>query len=416
VRTALYICYFSLKDPLTRTQVVAYLAGLRRRGFRIHLLTFEPHHVTAEDQKMWRGELARQGLEWSCLRYHNRPPLVATLYDVLRGALWIARFARRNHLGLLHGRSHVGAAIARLARPWVNVPYVFDFRGLLADEYVDAGHWSRAGLGYRITKRAERSLLRSADAVVVLTRALRDELRERALAGQGQHPLVVIPCAVDTAASAASREEREGRRRQLGWTGRRVIVYVGKLGGAYLVEEMAGLFAALRRNAPQSIFRVATQSRPDEILNALAREGLTPADVEIGSVPPADMPGLLSAADGSVILYRVGESLRGRYPTKLGEYLAAGLPVITSPLAADCEELLRERRVGTVLHSFEQRALDAGAGELLALMDDPGIRARCQAAAQEELSLSDVGLPRYAALYEHFLGAPDVDTDSRSAS
>jgi glycosyltransferase involved in cell wall biosynthesis len=409
VRTALYICYFSLRDPLTRTQVVAYLAGLCRSGFRIHLLTFEPRHVPAADLTAWREELAGQGIEWSFLSYHNRPALLATLYDVLCGALWIVRFARRSPIGLLHGRSHVGAAIARLARFWVHAPYVFDFRGLLADEYADAGHWQRGGLRFRITKRAERGLLGSADAVVVLTRALRDEFLRLDLAGRDQRPLVVIPCAVDTAAFSLSRTERDQQRRQRGWERRRVIVYVGKLGGVYLVEELARFFAALRRHAPNCLFRIATQSAPDALAAALARVGMCEGSVEIGGVPPEEMASLLGAADGGVVLYRPGESLRGRFPTKLGEYLAAGLPVAASRLAADCEDLLRQRRVGLVLDSFEEAKLDSAAQELIALMDDPGTRARCQACAREELSLVAIGVPRYVALYERFLGSPGSD-------
>ena len=388
---------------------MAYLAGLRRSGFRIHLLTFEPRHVPAADLTAWREELAGQGIEWSSLSYHNRPALLATLYDILRGALWIVRFTRRRPVGLLHGRSHVGAAIARLARLWVRAPYIFDFRGLLADEYVDAGHWQHGGLRYRVTKRAERGLLRSADAVVVLTRALRDELLRLDLAGRDQRPLIVIPCTVDTEAFALSRTEREQQRRQRGWERRRVIVYVGKLGGVYLVEEMARFFAALRRHAPDCLFRVATQSVPDALTAALARVGLCESCVEIGGVPPEQMASMLSAADGGVILYRPGESLRGRFPTKLGEYLAAGLPVAASRLAPDCEDLLRQRRVGLVLGSFEEATLDSAAQELLALVDEPSTRTRCQACAREELSLAEIGVPRYAALYQRFLRSLESD-------
>ena len=46
--TALYLCYQSIHEPLTRTQVVAYLEGLAAAGHRIVLLTFEPPPPQAE--------------------------------------------------------------------------------------------------------------------------------------------------------------------------------------------------------------------------------------------------------------------------------------------------------------------------------------------------------------------------------
>src|SRR5204863_505449 len=54
---ALYICYLGLADPLVRTQVVAYLAGLAERGHRIHLLTFETDLSRARRREL-RAEMA----------------------------------------------------------------------------------------------------------------------------------------------------------------------------------------------------------------------------------------------------------------------------------------------------------------------------------------------------------------------
>ena len=46
---------------------------------------------------------------------------------------------------------------------------IFDVRGLMAEEYVDAEHWREGGVPYRITKATERRILAKTDAVVTLT-------------------------------------------------------------------------------------------------------------------------------------------------------------------------------------------------------------------------------------------------------
>ena len=80
---ALYICYFGLREPLVQTQVLPYVRELVAGGVRMSLLTFEPRPF---DQDEWRERLRAEGIAWHALRYHKRPTLPATLYDIVRGA------------------------------------------------------------------------------------------------------------------------------------------------------------------------------------------------------------------------------------------------------------------------------------------------------------------------------------------
>ena len=172
---SLYVCYLSLEDPLVETQVVAYLEGLARRGHTIHLLTYEPK-LSAERKRRLRADLARRGIAWHSLRYHKRPSLPATIYDALVGALVGAWLVRRHRLDAIHARSHVPAATGLIVRRVTRCRLIFDIRGLLADEYVDAGRWPRGGVAQRITERIQRAAIARADGIVVLTERVRDHL------------------------------------------------------------------------------------------------------------------------------------------------------------------------------------------------------------------------------------------------
>src|SRR4051794_19993866 len=182
---ALYICYFGLREPLVQTQVLPYLRELTAGGTRMSLLTFEPRPF---DEGEWRERLRAEGIEWHTLRYHKRPTLPATLYDVVRGALRAAAIARRDGVDLFHARSHVAAAIGALAKRMTGVPFIFDFRGYLAEEYVDRGTWRAGGWLYRLTKAAERRLLRAADGVVVLTERMVGSIRPSSAADAAPSP------------------------------------------------------------------------------------------------------------------------------------------------------------------------------------------------------------------------------------
>lgn len=71
---------------------------------------------------------------------------------VLSGIRYAAKLVRRNNIDMVHARSHVPATIALALKKTFPLKMIFDVRGLMAEEYVDAEHWSKGGIPYRLTK------------------------------------------------------------------------------------------------------------------------------------------------------------------------------------------------------------------------------------------------------------------------
>jgi len=384
---SLYICYFGLREPLVQTQVLPYLRELVAGGIGMSLMTFEPERF---DESAWRDRLRAEGIEWYTLPYHKRPTLPATLYDIVRGALRAAAIARRENIGIFHGRSHVGTAIGALAKRLSRAKLIFDFRGFLAEEYVDRGNWRRGGVLFRLTKAAERWLLRDADGVVFLTEVAREDLAV---------PVEVIPCCVD-----AHRFE-DAARADLGSGDRLVYVYTGALGGYYLIDETAALLAAARRADPRTFALVLTQSAPQSMVDALEREGFTRDDYRVLTVPPGEIPRYLRAADVGVSLIRTSFCRRASSPTKFAEYLAAGLPVISTAEIGDLDVHIEANRVGVLVHRLEREAYENAVAAMTELRRDPHLGDRCRELARREYDLHDVGGARYRRLYDAVLRA-----------
>src|SRR5688572_7801975 len=88
-RRVLFISYNGMLDPLGQSQVIPYLRELAKRGVRFTLLSFERAKAfepagIAQCQQL-REKLASQGIEWHWLRYHQRPSVPATIFDVFAG-------------------------------------------------------------------------------------------------------------------------------------------------------------------------------------------------------------------------------------------------------------------------------------------------------------------------------------------
>jgi glycosyltransferase involved in cell wall biosynthesis len=393
----LYLCYLSLEDPLVHSQVVAYLAGLAERGHVVHLMTFEPR-LSPQRSRQLAEELRHRGIAWHPRRYHKRPSLPATAFDVFTGGLAAARLVRRHRLDAIHARNHMPAAMAMIAARLAPSQLIFDIRGLMAEEYADAGHWKRGGVPYRLTQWVQRAALRRADGVVTLTEAVRPHL---SAAKAGPETTFVIPCCADLERIAERSSERAAARAELGLGDRPAMVYVGKFTGWYMEREMADFVAAARRSEPDLLFLIVTQADPAPMLRELDRCGIGPGDYRVLRAEPEEIGRYLAAADAGLSFVRPCFSKISSSPTKIGEYLAAGLPVVSTAGIGDVDALLGDNRVGALVEDFSPQAYEAAVDTVRELREDPGTRQRCAAVARENLSLREVGIPRYDALYRH---------------
>lgn len=403
---SLYICYFGVREPLVRTQVIPYLREIVKDGVEMHLLTFEPENLSSEDVESETRALAEQGITWHRRRYHKWPSVPATFYDILVGIIAVRSLTKRFGFDILHARVHLPALMASIARRLMRQKpkILFDIRGFFPEEYTDAGIWPENGWLYRAAKRVERWLLKEADGFVVLTEKARDILfpgsRETGSDEQGR-PVEVIPCCVDLkrfeTANAASRADI---RAELDIGERYTAAYVGAFGGWYLTDETAELFAAMREVHPDVFLLILTQSDHAMILPRLESHGFSSSDMAIMKVPSDDIPRYLSAADVAVSFIKPSYSKQASSPTKNAEYLAAGIPVIANTNVGDVDGLILENGVGVLVDSFDREAYL----KVLYDVDRLGnVSEQCRKIARERFDLGSVGGSRYRRLYRKLL-------------
>jgi len=297
----------------------------------------------------------------------------------------------------------VPAATGLIVRRLTGCRLIFDIRGLLADEYVDAGRWPRGGLAQRITERVQAAAIARADEIVVLTERVREHLFG---ASPGEH-VTVIPCCADLDRVDGDRDGAERARTRLGLSDRAIMVYVGKLTEPYMDREMVEFFAVARQRDPGLAFLVLTQAPAESIRSELVRAGIPDADYRILRAEPAELGSYLRLADFAICFCRPTPARIASSPTKLGEYLAAGVPVASGPGIGDMDEILDGRGVGVIVDPFGEPGYERAAKRIRELAADADARARCRAVAREVFSLDEVGIPRYDGLYRRLAGLVD---------
>lgn len=407
VRT-LYICYFGLHEPLVQTQVLPYLRELIKGGIEVSLLTFEPGEPVDADAE--RAALKDIGIDWHSLRYHKRPSVPATFFDILNGARFVRKLLKNKGFDILHCRVHVPALMAVIARRFSQKKpkIVFDIRGFFPEEYTDAGIWPEGGWLFRTAKRVERFLLKESDGFVVLTEKAREIMFPESESGgvdRAGRPVEVIPCCVDLKRFDIDFDiTRNEMRQKMNVGDRFVLAYVGSFGGWYLSDEMIELFAAAREVDPDVFVMILTQRQIAEATERLKAAGFSEDSFFVGSVSPSDLPKYLVAADAAVSLVKPCYSKLASSPTKNAEYLAAGLPIIANAGVGDVDDLITRNNVGILLTDFDRDAYISAFSEIKAMRE---MREKCREAARENFDLETIGGARYRRLYSRLFCKPD---------
>ncbi len=398
IRT-LYISYDGVLEPLGESQVVAYLERLSWQG-EIALISFEKRHDLTDSKRLAeiRSRLAEGGIEWIPLRYHKWPSVASTAYDVLKGIATGILLTRSGRLQLVHARGYVGALIALALKRLFGMKFLFDMRGFWADEKVDGGHWSRRSPIYKITKRCEKRFFESADAIVSLTYEGVKAFPELGYRIRSGIPIEVIPTCTDLEKFAPGPKDATLASR-LGLDGHLVIGCTGSLSNWYLRRPMLDCLSYLARNLDNVKILIVTREDHERLRSDALRAGIPEDRLVLTRAPFAVMPEYLRLMDLGLFFIKVCFSKRGSSATKLGEFLATGIPVAINDGVGDSGRIVREHRVGVVLPRIGLAEFEASLHEIRSLLRDPLVGRRCRDAARKYFDLNE-GSARYAALYD----------------
>ena len=397
--SVVFISYNGLLDPLGKSQILPYLERLNRE-WPVHILSFERKDKLANQGavRAMTERLALQQLGWIRLRYHQKPSLPATTYDMLSGVLAIRRLMARERIGLIHARGYVPMEIA--ANCSRSTPTLFDIRGLQAEEYVDGGSWKEGEFKWRLAKRSERRFFRRASGAVVLTEAIRPYVMGEFEKARRSPPVEVVPCCVDLERFRFRADARARQRAELGVTDdTAVFVYSGSVGSWYLSDLMARFVRAYALRTGKKAFLLWTVNHDAHIAReASERAGLPASDYRIVSTGAEQMPDVLSAADVGLALIKPCFSKRSSSPTKYAEYLAMGLPIVISRDVGDGAAIERE---GGAVALGESPDVVSAVDKLERLRTEP--REHFRRLAERLFDVDRVALPIYRRLYERLM-------------
>lgn len=396
---SLYLSYDGMTDPLGRSQVLPYLVGLARRGHAITLVSLDKPGLYARHRDTVEKVCRSAGIEWHPLPFRNRPPLLSAWTNVAALRRAADRLLRRRGVDLIHCRSDLAGLAGLAMKRRHRLPFLYDMRAFWPDERAEGGAWDQSKLLYRAIfryfKARQLELLNSADQIVTLS----DEGRRAVLAMdeyRNTAPITVIPCCADFDAFTLPRAAERDRHRAalLLAADDRLLIHLGSIGCNVLLGEMLDFFSHYRERHPGAALLFLTPDDDGTILAAAGQRGIA-EQVHVRSATREEVPGWIGAADLGLFFVRPVFSKKAASPTKLGEMLAVGLPVVTNGGVGDVAAILADVAAGVVIERFDAAAYRQAIDRLESLTIEP-LEIRADSRPWFDVQM---GIDRYDAIY-----------------
>lgn len=401
----LFISYDGMTDPLGQSQVIPYLKALAKNGYEITLLSFEKKNKLEKLSGTIQAILDEAGINWQPLIFTRQPPFLSKVYDVWKLQRKVRQLHSKSPFELIHCRSYVPASAGLKMWKRFQIPFLFDMRGFWVDERVDNGQWDLKNpffrFFYKHYKKKEAAYFSNAHHIISLTWKGKDELVNKY--GVPANKVTVIPCCVDLNHfdyHKINGEDLNKRRLKLNISSQDLIIsYLGSLGGWYLVKEMMDFFKELKERKPEAKFLIITQDTPELIYKAAAASGVAPESIAIQAAQRNEVPYYLAMSDYSLFFIKDAYSKRASSPTKQGEIMAMGVPLICNDIG-DTGKIIEASEAGLLVKQFNTSCYQLAIDEMPGLLKKD--KAEIRKAAFHYYDLS-TGVSSYLEIYNRLV-------------
>lgn len=407
-KNILFVSIDGMTDPLGQSQVLPYLLGLSKKGHRISIVSCEKKENWNQHHKTIESIVSQAGISWDYCFYKTGKPFLSQLqnYLALKKLVLSKVSADKSKRIVLHCRSYLAGLIGLFCKKKFNSGFIFDMRGFWADERIEGKIWSKSNpIGsflYSYFKKKEKEMLIDSDAIISLTEKAKLIILDWNI-GIAESKITVIPCCADlNHFSKGSVDEAQLKLIKDKYPqvhNKFVLSYIGSLGTWYMADEMLEFFKVLSEQTDAHFLIITKDSK--ELLHKYAKKHDVPLDkLTVISSSRAEMPYYISLSTASLFFIRPSFSKSASSPTKMGELLSMGIPVITNSGVGDVDKIIHETKCGIVISDFNRKEYQQAIFDLL---ENRNLYLNnTVSTANSYFSLKE-GVEKYATVYNAFI-------------
>ena len=313
---SLYVSYDGILDPLGQSQILPYIKGLAFEGYSFTILSFEKPERTARQLKLVKQELNSLGINWIHLPFEYGR--FEYFKRILKGSWLLRSLARTHKPNVIHARTILPASMVVLAG--LNIPLIYDIRAF-AGEWIDGGRLKRGGLQARLFQWLEEHLIRTSAGLVVLDQSGADYIKQA-------YPLLAVPIKVIPTCTNLEAFPSQILNSPSEPSGPYRFVFLGGVRFPYRPDLALLLVQQLLAQGIDCSIDFINERDHELIQAACGNLGFPLDRCRIFSLPQNEVPAALVRYHSGFVFNTSGRWRSMSSPTKLGEYLAAGLHIM----------------------------------------------------------------------------------------
>ena len=301
-------------------------------------------------------------------------------------SFFINQFIRRENISLLHCHATYAAYLSAVSTRDLNIPIVYDMHGATVEE--QSNKWPANSLPLRRLEILFKEAVCGSDAIISVSQALQNYWKER-FPDASPHSYV-IPCAVNTKLFMFNQASRRENRAKWGIDEETpFFVYLGSAVFYQKIDKVIEVFIEVRKKIPNAKLLVLCPKNDIPIVEEyFIKYGIDKKSILVFSAKHEEVAPFLSAADFGFLLRDDLVLNNVSSPTKFGEYLSCGVPVIASPGIHDVKSAIEKFEIGFI---FDNN-FDAMMSFINSVMPNRDVWIeKCRNFAQEYYSWSQYG-------------------------
>jgi glycosyltransferase involved in cell wall biosynthesis len=403
MKKILYVSFDGMTDALGQSQVIPYMIGLTKLGYDVTILSLEKRNKLKEHGEEIKDLLFQEKIKWEYHTFSTKPPLLAKFYDLYVMKQKAAGLFKKNKFNIVHCRSYTATMVGMHLKNKYAVKLIFDMRGFWANERVDGGLWNLKNPIYSKIyaglKNFEKKAICNADAIICLTKA---GIREMETWSYVDNTIKSKIHHITTCCNINGYEQSfTNRKKRVFEEANMNFIYIGSIGPWHSYEQLTLFIKTVYFNFPGSTFKLIINSGVELIKNFITENKISESRIIIKTVAHSQIPAELNDTDIAFFFIPIQYSKIASSPTKMGEMLSAGLPIITGDKIGDVTALIEDNNIGVVLKEYSEIEIISAVQNIINLnkTEKNELMNRCLATAEDYFSI-EKGIKKYAEIYE----------------
>ena len=326
MKRCLYISYDGLLDPLGQSQILPYIESLNNNGYRFIIMSYEKIKGNKVKIKKLKRELNEKNIIWKYFPF--RKGKLHFFYRMFMGVFYINFIHFKKKIDLVHLRGGYPGLIYFIS--FCRNKYLYDLRAFWG-QWSDGGRTKENSFTYKLLLMLERKLINHALGIVVLDKSGKDYIQKNF---NYMKPLTIIPTSTNIKKYKLNIEKNKSSIK---------FVY---LGGAeyppYKIIDALKIVKELMHKGLNCEIDFINKNDHVIIKNIIENEKFNDIKYSIIALNHKEVVERLPLYDIGLIFLEKGKWIRMSSPTKIGEYLAAGLIVFGNKNIAVLDRLSEE--------------------------------------------------------------------------